>query len=202
MNYENSFTEIRTRRCMMKNKWLKLGTLAVAVAAVALIALGGAAYAQGPGGDNPAPMFGRGYLMGFGRLGAAGPQNSFVAIAAKELGMEQTALVAELNAGKTLADVAKEKGVATDKLVEAFIAPRVQVINNAVAAKQITQAQADTLIASLKAHALAQLSQKFTARGYGMGLGLVDANNDGICDNCGAQQPLFQQFGRGGRWNR
>jgi len=186
----------------MKNKWLKLGTLAVAVAAVALIALGGAAYAQGPSGDNPAPMFGRGYLMGFGRLGAAGPQNSLVAIAAKELGMEQTALVAELNAGKTLADVAKEKGVATDKLVEAFIAPRVQVINNAVASKQITQAQADTLIASLKAHALAELSQPFTARGYGMGLGFVDANHDGICDNCGAPQPMFQQFGRGGRWNR
>lgn len=185
----------------MKNKWLKLGTLAVALAAVALLAFGGAAYAQGPTGDNPAPMFGRGYGMGFGRMGAAGPQNSLVAIAAQELGMEQTALIAELNAGKTLAEVAQAKGVAADKLVDAFIAPRVTVINNAVTAKQITQAQADTLIASLKAHALAQLSAQFTPRGYGMGFSFVDANNYGVCDNCGANHPAFQQFGRG-RWNR
>lgn len=186
----------------MKNKWFKIGMVAVAIAAIALVAFGSAAYAQGPTGDNPAPMFGRGYGVGFGRMGAAGAQNSLVAVAAKEFGMEQTALVAELNAGKTLADIAKSKGVSNDKLVEAFIAPRVQVINNAVAAKQITQAQADTLIGSLKAHALAELSQPFTARGYGMGLGFVDANGDGVCDNCGAMQhQMFGQFGRG-RWNR
>ena len=186
----------------MKNKWFKIGMVAVAVAAVALITFGSVAYAQGPNGDNPAPMFGRGYTMGFGRMGAAGPQNSLVAVAAKALGMEQTALVAELNSGKTLADVAKSKGVSNDTLVEAFIAPRVQVINNAVAAKQITQAQADTLIGSLKAHALAELTEPFTARGYGMGLGFVDADNDGVCDNCGAQQhQMSGQFGHG-RWNR
>ena len=187
----------------MNNKWFKIGMMALAVATVALVAFGSAAYAQGPNGDNTAPMFGRGYGIGFGRAGAAGPQNSLVAVAAKELGMEQTALVAELNAGKTLAEIAKAKGVSAEKLVEAFIAPRVQVINNAVTAKQITQAQADTLIGSLKAHALAELSQKFTSRGNGAGLGFTDANNDGVCDNCGAQQqhPMFQQFGRG-RWTR
>ncbi len=66
----------------MKNKWFKIGMVAVAVAAVALVAFGSAAYAQGPGGDNTAPMFGRGYRMGFGRMGA---QHSAAVVTPNEL---------------------------------------------------------------------------------------------------------------------
>lgn len=191
-------------------KLLVVGAIAVLVAVIGLAAFGtSAAFAQGPTGNTP-PMFGRGLgLAGLGR-NWGGPQNSLVAVAANMFGMDQTALITELNAGKTLADVAKAKNVATDKIIEAFLAPRAQALKNAVAAKQITQAQADSTLASMKADALKELTSKYTPNAYGasmghgygmMGQGFVDANKDGICDNCGANTPAGMPFGRGNRWN-
>ncbi len=185
------------------NKWLKIGTLATAVAVVALMSLGAvSAFAQGPTPASP-PAFGRALGMGPGLGGRfGGPQSSLVAVAAKALGMDQTALVAELNAGKTIADVAKTKNVATDKIVNAFIDPRAQALKAAVDAKQITQAQADAALAAMKTHAQAELTSQYAPHGYGAGLGFVDANKDGICDNCGANRPAGQPFLGRGRWSR
>jgi len=82
-----------------------------------------------------------------------------------------------------------------------------QALKNAVTAKQITQAQADSTLAAMKADAQKELASKYTphtygaGRGYGMGQGFVDANKDGICDNCGANRPAGAPVGPGGRWN-
>jgi hypothetical protein len=188
-------------------KLLVMGTIAVLVAVIGLAAVGAtSAFAQGPTGTTP-PMFGRGLgLAGLGR-NWGGPQNSLVAVAAKLFGMDQTALITELNTGKTLADIAKAKNVATDKIIDAFLAPRAEALKNAVTAKQITQAQADSTLASMKADAQKELTSKYTphaygaGRGQGMGQGFVDANKDGICDNCGTNQPAGTTFGPRGRWN-
>ncbi len=141
-----------------------------------------------------------------GRGSWGGPQNSLVAVAAKVLGLSQTDLVAALNGGKTIADVAKDKGIATDKIVEEFLAPRVQALKSVVDAKRLTQAQADQWLATIKTHVTAQLSSKWTPRGPGMGAGFVDANNDGICDVCGqtlgSAQNQFGGRGMRGRWTR
>ena len=181
-------------------KWWKVGTLATLVAVVALMARGaGAALAQGP--TTTPPLAGLGLHLG-------GPQNSLVAIAAKTLGMEQTALVAELNAGKTIADVAKSKGVAVEKIVDAMVANRTAALKAVVDAKRITQAQMDAEIAAMKANVTAPINGKWTPRGYGMGAGrgmgagFVDANKDGICDNCGANNPTGQPMRPRGRWAR
>jgi hypothetical protein len=185
----------------MNNKWLKLGTIATLVAVVGALALGATAFAQEPVGVQPFGGQGGGYGLSGGRGGMwGGPDNSLVAIAAEALGMDRTALVAELNAGKTIADVAKAKGVALDKIVDAFIAPRVTALNQAVADGRFTQAQADTMLATMKANVTAQLSapHAVTPRGNGTGLGFVDANGDGVCDNCGTVQPR----GPRGRWNK
>src|SRR5512132_2868639 len=113
------------------NKWVKLATVATLVAVVAVMSIGaGAVFAQGPVTTPPAQGLG---------LHLGGPQNSLVAIAAKTLGMEQTALVAELNAGKTIADVAKAKNVAVSKIVDAMVANRTALLKAAVDAKRITQ---------------------------------------------------------------
>ena len=96
----------------------------------------GAAFAQGPTGNTP-PMYGRSLGLGIGGFG--GPQNSLVAVTAKVLGMDQTALINELNAGKTIADVAKSKNVSVDKITSAFVDARAQVLKAAVDAKRITQ---------------------------------------------------------------
>jgi hypothetical protein len=190
-----------------------VGSIAMLVAVIGVAMVGGAvAFAQGPTPAAP-PAYGRSLGMGMGGFG--GPQNSLVAVAAKLLGMDETALIAELNAGKTIAEVAKAKNVATDKIVNAFVDARAQTLKAAVDAKRITQAQADATLAALKAHAQTDLTSKYTPHAYGagrgqergLGQGFVDANKDGICDNCGAQPPADQTQpgpfnGPRGRWNR
>ena len=176
-----------------------VGVLAILVAALPA----GAAFAQGPSGQNPP--------LGLGRGNWGGPDNSLVAVAAKVLGMEQTALVAELNTGKTIAAVAQAKGVALDKIVTAFVQPHVEWLTQAVKDGKITQAQADQSIATMKANTTAKLSAPFTPRGNGngTGTGFVDANGDGVCD-VGGQTPQGSQGMRGtqgqgrgmARWNR
>ncbi len=193
------------------SKWIKFGTLATLVAVVALMAVGaGAALAQGPTGTPPQAGLG---------LHLGGPQNSLVSIAAQTLGIDRTALVAELNAGKTIADVAKAKGISASKIVDAVVANRTALLKTAVDAKRITQAQMDAELAQLKTNVTSQINGKFTPRGYGMGAGrgegragmgqgFIDANKDGVCDRCGVApqsgttNPTGQPFGPGGRWNR
>lgn len=165
-------------------KHLKFGTMAVALAVVAVLTFGVSAFAKGPtmpqATSTPSAQ---GYGPGsMGARNGGGPQNSLVAVAAKVLGMNQTDLVAALN-GKTIAAVAKEKGVATEKIVDAFIAPRVEALKNAVDAGRLTQAQADKVLATMKTNVTAQLNTAWTPRGAGRGNGFVDENNDGICDH-------------------
>ncbi len=170
-----------------------VGVLAILVAALPA----GATFAQGSSGQNPP--------LGLGRGNWGGPDNSLVAVAAKVLGLEQTALVAELNTGKTIAQVAQAKGVALDKIVTAFVQPHVDWLTQAVRDSKITQAQADQYIATMKANITAKLNAPFTPRGNGQGF--VDANGDGVCDVCG-QTPQNRQGMRGaqgrgmGRGNR
>lgn len=188
------------------NKWLRIGTLATLVALVALMALGaGAAFAQGPTGINPAGGLG---------LHLGGPQNSLVTIAAQVLGIDRTALVSELHNGKTIADVAKSKGIDVSKIVDAVVANRTALLKQAVDAKRITQAQMDAELAQLKTNITNQINSKFSPRGSGMGAGrgmgagFVDANKDGVCDHrgaaprSGADNTTGQRLGPGGRWNR
>lgn len=181
-----------------------VGVLAILVAALPA----GAAFAQGPSGQNPP--------LGLGRGNWGGPENSLVAVAANVLGMEQTALVAELNTGKTIAQVAQAKGVALDKIVTAFVQPHVEWLTQAVTDGKITQAQADQYIATMKANITAKLSAPFTPRGNGgngrgMSQGFVDANGDGVCDvGGGSPRGMTPQTGQGrgaatrgaGRWNQ
>lgn len=186
------------------NRWFKVGTFATLIAVVALMALGaGAAFAQGPTATPPA---GLGLHLG-------GPQNSLISIAAQTLGIDRTALITELSAGKTIADVAKAKNVATSKIVDAMVANRTALLKAAVDSKRVTQAQMDAELALLKTNVTNQINNTFNPRGagmgagrgmggYGMGQGFVDANKDGICDNCGINHPAGQPFGPGGRWNR
>jgi hypothetical protein len=170
----------------MNGKWLKLGVIVAVVAVVSLFAASTVANAQGP------------------RDSWGGPQESLVAVAAEVLDMEQTALVSALNGGKTIADVAKEKGVALDKIVDAFLAGRMEFLKNAVSAKRLTQAQADAILAQMRTQITAQLSAPFIPRGYSMGIGFTDENQDGVCDFCGVGVGAGHGMmdGRGGRWGR
>ena len=162
------------------NKWLKTGGLAIVLAAIGWLAISTSAFAQ-------TPMTGGGPGGGRGGMGMGGPESSLVATAAQVLGMTQADLVAALNTGKTIADVAKDKGVATDKIVDAFIAARKMALDQSVASGRLTQAQEDAMLAAMRTNATAQLSAAFQLRGYGAGTGVCTSMGTAMRQNRGAR---------------
>ena len=73
-----------------------------------------------------------------------------VADAAKVLGMTEAELVTELNAGKSIADVAKAKNVDLDKVIAAITAGFKAHLDEEVASGEHTQAEADAKLAEFK----------------------------------------------------
>jgi hypothetical protein len=190
-----------TMEVKMNGKWLKVGMLAAVTALVGALALSTTAYAQGTtpqdgGGAGAGRRFGAGLRGAWG-----GPSNSLVTVAADVLGMEPADLVAILAEGQTIAEVAQAQGVAPDTIVNAAVAARAEVLNQAVADGRMTQAQADAMLANMKASLTAQLNVPHTPLGTGTGVpgsAFVDADGDGVCDN-GATR---QSTGPHGRWGR
>ncbi|MBK9714809.1 MAG: hypothetical protein IPO81_26445 [Kouleothrix sp.] len=119
-----------------------------------------------------------------GQMG--GQQQSLVAVAANTLGLTQADLIAQLQGGKTIAQVAGEKNVPLDTIVNAFVSTRQARMAQAVANGRMTQAQADAMLATMRANVTARLSQPWSPQGPGAGMGYADANGDGVCDNAGS----------------
>jgi hypothetical protein len=73
---------------------------------------------QAPGPGMP------GMGRGFGELGHGmmGGEDNLLSIAADQLGMKLTDLLTELQGGKSIADVAGEKGVDTQVIIDAYLA--------------------------------------------------------------------------------
>ncbi len=154
------------------NKWAKRGIVAAMVTVVAVLSLSLSAFAAHTPSSSTVAS-GQGYGMQVAGRGNpalnnwGGPQNSLVAVAANVLGMQQADLVVELQS-KTLAQVAQEKGVATDTIVNAFLAPRIAAMQSAVQNGSLTQAQADQMIATMKEHVTDQLNMTWSSYGPGM----------------------------------
>jgi hypothetical protein len=91
--------------------------------------------------------FGRRGTMGkdFGGLdrGMMGRGNNLTSIAADELDMSLPDLLTELQSGKSIADVASDKGVDVQDIVDAYMVQLTESLNEAVAEGRITQNQAD-----------------------------------------------------------
>jgi hypothetical protein len=112
--------------------------------------------------------FGRG--MFGGKAGWFGFQrNSPLASVATALGMSEADLLKELQAGKSVADVASEKGVALDKVVDAILTERGEALNQAVSNGYLTQQQADLILSNLKENLPQMLETKWGAGGTGFG---------------------------------
>jgi hypothetical protein len=112
----------------------------------------------GPGG----PGFGRGapgFVIPGGPGGPGGPGfagKPFIAnelaAAAKYLGLSESDLRTKLEAGQSLADVAKAQGKDLAGLEQAILAAAKADLDKAVADKDLTQSQADDILANLKSH--------------------------------------------------
>ena len=124
------------------------------VVIVALMALGvaGFAYAQAPQPTEPVPygpgMMGRGGMMGrwnqSGTSGQYGPMHEYmVGAMAEALGMTDEELDTELAAGKTMWQVAEEKGLSTEEFQQLMIEARTSALEKLVADGVITQEQAN-----------------------------------------------------------
>ena len=113
----------------------------------------------GPGGR------GHGGMMGPDMGGFAGI--SLKSVAAEKLGMELTALQTELQNGKTIADVAKEKGVDTQSIIDAYLAQVKAKLDEKVASGDITQKQADAQLEQAKTRATEELTNTWEGFDHG-----------------------------------
>ncbi len=119
----------------------------------------------GPGArrdDGFGPMMGRGF-------NGAGSTNSLLAVAADKLGLTTEQVTTELQAGKTIADLAKEKNVDVNTIVDAYVALHADQLAQQVKNGNLTQEQADAMQALQKANANALLQKKLSTQGPGFG---------------------------------
>ena len=112
----------------------------------------------GPGGMGD--MVGMG---GHGGRGGPGRGEGLTA-AAKVLGMTEDALRTELQAGKSLADVAKAKGVDKQKVIDALVADAKTRLAEAVKSGKLTQAEADTRAADMADHIAQEVDEVHQGR--------------------------------------
>jgi hypothetical protein len=72
--------------------------------------------------------------------------------AASYLGMTEDALRSELESGKTLAQVAQEKGKSVDGLVQALYDDAKKHLDDAVSAGKLTRSEENTILSNVKQH--------------------------------------------------
>ncbi len=134
---------------------------------------------------------GPGYGAGFGYQTFSGP-----VVASKALGMTADEIRTQRLAGKSLGQIADEKGVKRDTLVSAMLDSRKAILDARVKAGTLTQEQEDAAVATMKA----QISQSLDrtqvgpnrpadAPRLGLGMGSRFGNQTGPQDGTG--------FGRG-----
>jgi ribosomal protein S20 len=122
--------------------------------------------------NNPLPAPGHGPGRGFGRgPGMFGADDQLDA-AAKALGMTTDDLTSALRNGKTIADVAKDKHIDVNKVIDPMVAAAQARIDKAKTDGKITQPQADRLKSALKDRITKLVNGDFAgSRGPGPGRG-------------------------------
>lgn len=83
------------------------------------------------------------------------------------LGITSDELKTELRSGKSLAEIATEKGVDTQKVIDAIVAEMTEKVNEKVAEGKITQNQADTMLANAVERVTAMVNGEHPARAFG-----------------------------------
>jgi uncharacterized protein (DUF433 family) len=158
---------------MLKRKSLYVVLGAVSLLAVLLGAVG-VAYAQGPQpplDDRPFCNSGScdcgGRMAGGLSFGMHG--FSLVDATAEATGLTVDEVIAALQEGQTFAQIAEEQDVDPQAIVDAFLADRKAVLEQAVADGRLTQEQADEMLAEMTEHVSEHLEQTWTPRTFGGG---------------------------------
>jgi hypothetical protein len=132
---------------------MKKTVIAVVLVAVVAVALGSAGYVYAQTSTPPAPgtstgpglmMRGRGMMQGFRGTDGYGPMHDeMVAAMADKLGVTVDQLNTELNGGKTMWQIAEEKGLTQEQFTQLMKDARTQALDEAVKNGDLTQEQAD-----------------------------------------------------------
>lgn len=123
---------------------------------------------QAPGFGMPG--MGRGFgRHGWGMRGFMG--DNLLSIAADKLDMKLTELLTGLQDGKSIADVAKEKGIDTQTIVDAYLAQLKENLDEAVTDGRITQKQADYMLQQAEERVTDQLDNTWPSGFGGRGKG-------------------------------
>jgi lambda repressor-like predicted transcriptional regulator len=150
----------------------KFGIVVGATVAVGMVALlvVGAVLAQGPTPPSSSAtpqakwgLRGRGGAIGApgGGFGVPGGMDEI----AKLLKMTPDQIWAERVLGKTIADLAKEKSVSDQQLIDALVASQKTMLDQAVTNGRLTQAQADKWLDWYKQAAALQLTEPYIGFG-------------------------------------
>lgn len=108
----------------------------------------------------------------FADAGKAGRTGSLVARIADILKMKVEDVVAARRAGKSFADIAKEKGVSGTELLDALVAQAKAQIDDLVSSGKITKDQADRALTAIRTNLEAALSRtEVGPQGAGTGVG-------------------------------
>lgn len=139
--------------------------------------------------DRQGPMgpMGFGVPGGRARGGWGGPAwkmgmrggTSVMSVAAEKLGLTVDELATAMGTDKSIADVAKEKGVDVAVIIDAVVAKQAEQLKSLVADGRITQKKADSMLAAMKQQVQQQLESKIAA-------------------GCGDCQDYMQRFPQGG----
>ena len=151
----------------MKRLLVSLGAAAVMVAAIVPAAMAAPDYQQVP----PGPGWGcGGWGYGYGAQGNYDySQIPMWKTLGDKLGTNANDLVKELQGGKSVADVAAEKGVSEQSLIDALMAPQIDALKLRVQNGYLTQPQADSIQQAEANRVKYMLEQKGFAGGYGWG---------------------------------
>ena len=106
---------------------------------------------------------GRGFMMPHPGVMGCG-ETSLVGLAAEALDMSVEDLHAELKDGKTIADLAEEKGVDTQEIIDTYLAQLEENLTQAVEDGKITQNQADWMLEQATERAPDQLTNTWEGR--------------------------------------
>ena len=104
--------------------------------------------------------------LGGGGHGRGGPRIEAVATA---LGITPEALRTEIQAGKTIAEIATANGVAVQAVIDVLVADAKDHIAQAVTDGKLTQAEADTKLAAVEQRVTDMVNNPLPARGPGHG---------------------------------
>ena len=119
-------------------------------------------------------------MRGYGYAG------SMPTLLAEALGMTSEEFQAARAAGQTVAEMAAAQGVELADVVAAVVAPRAELLAQAVADGRLTQEQADTMLATMTE----QMTSHFQEQaGYGGGCGMRGGGQG------------YRGGMRGGRWS-